>query len=76
MRIDHRISDNDSIFGSISWIGGRTSSKSPPLPGELDAGGFLGEQEAEPQGRNVMMSYTKIWNQTLITETRAALTPV
>lgn len=71
VRVDHRISDNDSIFGSISWIE-EEKFQSPPLPGDLDAGGFLGEQE-QNQSRNVMMSYTKIWNPSVITETRAAL---
>lgn len=70
-RIDHQISDNSSIFGSISWSEEK-KFQSPPLPGELDAGGFLGEQENN-QGRNVMVSYTKIWNPSLITESRAAL---
>ena len=39
-RIDHRISDNDSIFGSISWSE-EEKFQAPPL-GVLDAGGFAG----------------------------------
>ena len=70
VRIDHRISDSDSLFGSISWID-EQKFQSPPLPGDLDAGGFLGETE-ENLSRAVMMSYTKIWSPTLITESRAA----
>ncbi len=69
-RFDHRISDSDSIFGSISWMEER-KFQTPPL-GTLDAGGFLGEREKN-QARNVMMSYTRVWSPTVITETRAAL---
>ncbi len=70
VRIDHRISDNDSIFGSVSWIE-EDKMQSPPLPGDLDAGGFLGEQEKN-QSRNAMISYTKIWSPALITESRVS----
>jgi len=71
VRLDHSISENDSIFGSISWSE-EEKFQNPPLPGDLDAGGFLGEQE-QNQARNVMMSYSRIWSPTVITETRAAL---
>ncbi len=70
VRVDHRISDSDSLFGSISWID-EQKFQSPPLPGHLDAGGFLGETE-ENLSRAVMMSYTKIWSPNLITESRVA----
>lgn len=70
VRIDHRISDNDSLFGSISWID-EQKFQSPPLPGYLDAGGFGGERE-ENLSRAAMMSYTKIWSPSLITESRVA----
>ena len=70
VRIDHRISDNDSLFGSLSWID-EQKFQSPPLPGHLDAGGFLGETE-ENLSRAAMMSYTKIWSPTFITESRVA----
>ena len=70
VRVDHRISDNDSLFGSISWID-EQKFQSPPLPGDLDAGGFLGETE-ENLSRAAMMSYTKIWSPTFITESRVA----
>ena len=71
-RIDHRISDNDSLFGSVSWSK-ESKMQSPPLPGDLDAGGFLGEQE-ENLARNAMLSYTRIWSPTFITESRVAYT--
>ncbi|MEX2304261.1 MAG: TonB-dependent receptor [Bryobacterales bacterium] len=70
VRVDHRLSDNDSLFGSISWINEK-KFQAPPLPGALDAGGFAGEQE-ENLSRNAMLSYTRIWSPTFITESRAA----
>jgi hypothetical protein len=70
VRVDHRLSDNDSLFGSVSWID-ETKFQEPTLPGDLDAGGFLGESE-ENLSRNAMLSYTRIWSPTVITESRAA----
>lgn len=71
VRIDHQISTSSSIFGSVSWSE-EDKFQSAPL-GPLDAGGFGGEQE-QNLARNAMLSYTKIWSPTLITETRAAFT--
>jgi Carboxypeptidase regulatory-like domain/TonB dependent receptor-like, beta-barrel len=70
VRVDHRISDNDSIFGSLSWINEK-KFQAPTLPGDLDAAGFLGEQE-ENLSRNAMLSYSRIWSPTFITESRIA----
>jgi hypothetical protein len=70
VRMDHRLSDSDSIFGSVSWIN-EDKFQEPPLPGDLDAGGFLGETE-QNLSRNAMLSYTRIWSPALITEARVA----
>ncbi len=70
VRVDHRISDKDSLFGSLSWID-EQKAQTPPLPGDLDAGGFLGESE-ENLSRAAMLSYTRIWSPSLITESRIA----
>ncbi len=72
LRLDHRISDKDSIFGSLSWSEERKFN-SPPLPGALDAGGFAGQDETN-LARNAMMSYTRVWTPNVLTETRAAFT--
>jgi hypothetical protein len=70
VRVDHKLSDKDSLFGSLSWS---TEDKfqTPPLPGALDAGGFGGETE-QNLGRNAMMSWTRVWSPQIITETRIA----
>jgi hypothetical protein len=72
IRADHRISDKDSIFGSISWS---TTDKfnAQPLPGALDATYFNSNAE-EDLARNAMISYTRVWNPTIISETRVAFT--
>jgi hypothetical protein len=72
IRIDHRLSDKDSLFGSVSWS---TENKfiTPPLPGALDAAGFNGSEE-QNLGRNAMISWTRVWSPTFLTETRVAFT--
>jgi hypothetical protein len=70
VRIDHRLSDKDSIFGSLSWSN-EDKTIAPPLPGALDASGFNGAAE-QNLGRNAMVSWTRIWSPTFLTETRLA----
>ncbi|MBI2687416.1 MAG: carboxypeptidase regulatory-like domain-containing protein [Acidobacteria bacterium] len=70
VRIDHRLTDKDSLFGSLSWSE-ENKLIAPPLPGALDAAGFNGASEKN-QGRNAMLSWTRVWSPTFLTETRAA----
>jgi hypothetical protein len=70
VRIDHRLSDKDSLFGSLSWSN-ENKSIAPPLPGALDASGFNGAAE-QNLGRNAMLSWTRVWTPTFLTETRLA----
>ncbi len=72
LRIDHKISDKDSIFGSLSWS---DSSKfnGQPLPGALDATYFNSNAE-DTLARNAMLSYTRVWTPATISETRVAFT--
>lgn len=72
IRIDHRLSDKDSLFGSVSWSN-EDKTITSPLPGALDGSGFNGNQEAN-KGRNAMGSWTRVWSPTLLTETRLAWT--
>jgi hypothetical protein len=72
IRMDHRISDKDNIFGSISWSDADKFNEQP-LPGALDATYF--NSNAEVTGaRNAMLSYTRVWNPTIVSETRVAFT--
>jgi hypothetical protein len=72
IRIDHRISDKDSLFGTVSWSNSdRTTGQ--PFPGGLDATGFNAAAD-QTLARNAMLSYTRVWNASVITETRAAFT--
>jgi hypothetical protein len=70
VRIDHQLTSKDSIFGSLSWSN-EDKFITPPLPGALDASGFNGAEE-QNLGRNAMISWTRVWSPTIITETRAA----
>ena len=71
-RVDYRLSDKDSLFGSLSWSDtGKTSGS--PFPGPLDGADFNGAQETD-LSRNAQISYTRVWNPALITETRAGFT--
>ena len=72
LRVDHRITDKDSIFGSLSW-GDENKFNAQPLPGALDATYFNSNSEVDLT-RNAMMSYTRVWNPAIITETRVAFT--
>jgi len=69
IRIDHKLTDKDSLFGSISWSD-EDKFNTPPFP-VLDSSGFAGETEMN-LGRNAMLSWTRVWNPTIITETRLA----
>ncbi len=67
-RIDHRLSQKDTIFGNLSWS---TSNKfiSPPINNPLDGGG-QSDGTFHILGRNVMASWARTWSPTVLTETR------
>ncbi|MGO9898038.1 MAG: carboxypeptidase regulatory-like domain-containing protein [Bryobacteraceae bacterium] len=69
-RVDYRINDKNSLFGSISWSNSNKSAV-PPFAGALDGSSFYGVTE-EDLGRNAQIGYTRIWSPTLISETRIA----
>jgi hypothetical protein len=67
-RVDYRIDDKNSLFGSISWS--NTSKGSvPPFQGALDGANFYGTSEQD-LGRNAQLGYTRIWSPTILSETR------
>jgi hypothetical protein len=71
-RVDYRLSDKDSLFGSLSWSNtGKTSGS--PFPGPLDGADFNGAQETD-LSRNAQMSYTRVWNSRIVSETRVSFT--
>jgi hypothetical protein len=45
-RVDYRLSDKDSLFGSLSW-GNVSKTLTPPFPGALDNSGFSGTGEID-----------------------------
>jgi hypothetical protein len=71
-RVDYRLSEKDSLFGSMSWSAtGKTSGS--PFPGPLDGADFNGAQETD-LSRNAQISYTRVWSPTLISESRIGFT--
>jgi hypothetical protein len=71
-RVDYRLSDKDSLFGSMSW-GNTSKSSGAPLPGVLDDTGFQGAAEID-LSRNAQLSYSRVWGPSLVTETRLGFT--
>ncbi len=67
-RVDYRLSEKDSLFGSLSWSN-LSKLNAPPLPGALDGSPFNAVTE-EDLGRNAQMSYTRVWKPSIISETR------
>jgi Carboxypeptidase regulatory-like domain/TonB dependent receptor len=70
VRVDLRVTDKDSLFGSLSWSN-LDKFNGPPLPGALDGTPFNAVTE-EDLGRNAMLSYTRVWTPTILSETRVA----
>ncbi len=70
VRADFRVSDKGSLYGSLSW-NEQTTFTGTQLPGALDAAGFGGETQQDLT-RNAQLGYTRVWNATLITESRVA----
>jgi hypothetical protein len=67
-RVDYRLTEKDSFFGSLSWSN-LSKFNAPPLPGALDGSPFNAVTE-EDLGRNAQISYTRVWNSSIISETR------
>jgi len=67
-RVDYKLSDKDSIFGTLSWSN-LAKNNAPPLPGALDGTPFNAVTE-EDLGRNAQLSYTRVWRPNVISETR------
>ena len=70
VRSDFRLSDKDSIFGSVSWSN-TTKSSISPFPGILDGSNFNGNGETD-LGRNAQIGWTRVWSPTVVSETRVA----
>ncbi len=69
-RVDYRLSDKDSLFGSVSWSDTYKNSV-VPFAGPLDGSDFNGASEQD-LGRNAQLGYTRIWSPTIVSETRVA----
>jgi hypothetical protein len=70
LRVDHTFSENDKIYGSLSWSD-RHNISHPPFPGLLDGSGFSAASE-NSLSRNAQIGYTSVWTARIISETRVA----
>src|SRR5262249_31445797 len=71
-RVDYRLSDKESLFGSISWSN-TSKTSGVPFPGPLDGSNFNGAGDID-LSRNGQVSYTHVWGPSLVTETRLGFT--
>lgn len=71
-RVDYRLNDSNSIYGTVSWSNTAKASQQP-FPGILDGGNFNGVSE-DDLGRNGMLSWTHIASPTLVNEARVGFT--
>ena len=69
VRIDHKISDSDSIFGRFSYSN-NTDNPPGPIPPPLDAASFSSGNFIN-RPRNVVLGWTHIFNPRLINEFHA-----
>ena len=67
-RVDYRINDKNSLFGSLSWSNTAKASVAP-FQGALDGGNFNGTSEQD-LGRNAQLGFTHIFSPSVISETR------
>jgi len=72
MRIDHKISDKDYLFGSLSWSQGQQIN--PPALSQVNDGALAPGYVQTQGSRLAMLSYTRIWTPAVLSETRAAFT--
>jgi outer membrane receptor protein involved in Fe transport len=70
LRIDHRITDKDQLFGSLSLSSG--SLLNPPALSQANSGALAPGYDLNSLARFGMLSYTRIWTPQIISETRVA----
>lgn len=68
LRVDHRITDKDQLFGSLSWSNG--SQLNPPALSTAAGGALAPGYDSTMLSRLAMLSYTRIWTPSILSETR------
>ena len=71
LRSDFKISEKDSLYGSLSW-NDNTKSAVPNLPAGL--GGAFGGDSQITTTRNAQLGYTRVWTPAIVSESRVAIT--
>jgi hypothetical protein len=68
LRIDHQITAKDQLFGSLSWSNG--SQLNPPALSAAFNGALGPGYDSTLLSRLAMLSYTRIWTPSILSETR------
>ena len=71
LRSDFKLSNKDSLYGSLSWYD-NTRTSVPVLPLGL-GDSFGGDSQITPT-RNAQLGYTRVWTPCIVSETRVAVT--
>ncbi|HUK16899.1 MAG TPA: carboxypeptidase regulatory-like domain-containing protein, partial [Bryobacteraceae bacterium] len=71
-RVDFRLNDKSTLFGSLSWSD-TSKTDGAPLPSALDDTGFNGAGEID-LSRNGQVSYARVWSSSIVTESRVGFT--
>ena len=68
-RVDYRIDEKNSLFGSISWSN-TSKDSTPPFQGALDGGNFYGSERTGPGPQCADGLYAHLDSRRFISETR------
>jgi hypothetical protein len=73
LRIDYRLSEKNSFYGSMSINDNTTSSKQVFAQG-LGSAGFTGGDTQATYTKNFQVGYTRVWSPTIVSESRVGIT--
>jgi hypothetical protein len=73
LRLDYRLSEKNSFYGSFS-INDTTSSSKQIFPTGTGSGGFTGGDTQATETKNFQVGYTRVWTSNIVSETRFAVT--
>jgi hypothetical protein len=73
LRVDYRLSEKNSFYGSLSINDNTSSSKQVFATGLGSAGGIGGDTQAT-YTKNFQVGYTRVWSPTIVSESRVGIT--
>lgn len=73
LRVDFRLSEKNSFYGSLSVNDNTTASKQVFAQG-LGSAGFTGGDTQATQTKNFQVGYTRVWSPNIVSESRVGIT--